>query len=269
MSNPVFNENRFNSNYSNNGYNQTTYNQNTNYNTNYDTVSNQRNVMTVNGSIGKTFILGIVFAVASYLSYLYFFKDGYADFAKMSTVSIISVIAAFIVALIISFKPKTAPSLAVVYAALESIAITAISIGYAAQYAGIVLQAILGTLIVLFVMLALFRARIIRATETFKSVVAIATISIAIFYLAMFVLSFFNITPDFFYGSGTVSLLISGAIIIIAALNLILDFDFIEKGSAAGYPKYMEWYAAFGLMVTIVWLYIEILRILAKFRNKE
>lgn len=124
-------------------------------------------------------------------------------------------------------------------------------------------------MIAFFTMLILYRIGAIRATQTFKSVLITATAAIAISYIILFILSFFNIRPDWFYGNSTLSIGINAVIIVVAALNLILDFDFIEKGAAEGMPKYMEWYAAFGLMVTIIWLYIEILRILSKIKSRD
>lgn len=242
MSNPVFSDNTFNK----VGY------------------SSNSNTMTVNGSIMKTFILGLVFILTSFavISYLPNF------YGSISTVMTASIIGAFVVGLIISFVPKTAPVLAVVYAVLESIAVTILSVLLNQQYNGIVFEAVTYTMIAFFTMLVLYRLGVIRATKTFKSVIITATVAIGISYLILFILSFFGIRPEWFYGNSTLSIAINAVIIVVAALNLILDFDFIEQGSARNMPKYMEWYAAFGLMVTIIWLYIEILRILSKIKSR-
>lgn len=226
--------------------------------------SSSSDSMTVNGSIMKTFILGLVFIITSFVVIAYMPNfDG-----SMSTVITVSAIGAFVVGLIISFKPATAPVLSVVYAVLESIVVTVISILLNQQYNGIVFEAVTYTMIAFFTMLILYRFGVIKATQTFKSVIITATIAIGISYLILFILSFFSIRPDWFYGNSTLSIAINAVIIVIAALNLILDFDFIEQGSSMNMPKYMEWYAAFGLILTIIWLYLEILRILSKIKSR-
>lgn len=226
--------------------------------------SSSSDSMTVNGSIMKTFILGLVFIITSFVVIAYMPNfDG-----SMSTVITVSAIGAFVVGLIISFKPATAPVLSVVYAVLESIVVTVISILLNQQYNGIVFEAVTYTMIAFFTMLILYRLGVIKATQTFKSVIITATIAIGISYLILFILSFFSIRPDWFYGNSTLSIAINAVIIVIAALNLILDFDFIEQGSSMNMPKYMEWYAAFGLILTIIWLYLEILRILSKIKSR-
>lgn len=226
--------------------------------------SSSSDSMTVNGSIMKTFILGLVFIITSFVVIAYMPNfDG-----SMSTVITVSAIGAFVVGLIISFKPATAPVLSVVYAVLESIVVTVISILLNQQYNGIVFEAVTYTMIAFFTMLILYRLGVIKATQTFKSVIITATIAIGISYLILFILSFFSIRPDWFYGNSTLSIAINAVIIVIAALNLILDFDFIEQGSSRNMPKYMEWYAAFGLILTIIWLYLEILRILSKIKSR-
>lgn len=226
--------------------------------------SSSSDSMTVNGSIMKTFILGLVFIITSFVVIAYMPNfDG-----SMSTVITVSAIGAFVVGLIISFKPATAPVLSVVYAVLESIVVTVISILLNQQYNGIVFEAVTYTMIAFFTMLILYRLGVIKATQTFKSVIITATIAIGISYLILFILSFFSIRPDWFYGNSTLSIAINAVIIVIAALNLILDFDFIEQGSSMNMPKYMEWYAAFGLILTIIWLYLEILRLLSKIKSR-
>lgn len=220
--------------------------------------------MTVNGSIMKTFILGLVFIITSFvvISYMPNF-DG-----SISAVMMVSIIGSFVVGLIISFKPATAPVLSIVYAILESVAVTIISIILNQQYNGIVFEAVTYTMIAFFTMLILYRFGVIKATETFKSVIITATAAIAVSYIILFILSFFNIRPEWFYGNSALSIIINAVIIVVAALNLILDFDFIEQGSSRNMPKYMEWYAAFGLILTIIWLYLEILRILSKIKSR-
>lgn len=220
--------------------------------------------MTVNGSIMKTFILGLVFIITSFIVMAYLPNF----YGSLNAVIMTSAIGAFVVGLIISFKPETAPVLSVVYAVLESVVVTVISLLMNHQYNGIVFEAVTYTMIAFFTMLILYRIGLIKATETFKSVIITATAAIAVSYIILLVLSFFNIRPDWFYGNSTLSIGINAVIIVVAALNLILDFDFIEKGSSMNMPKYMEWYAAFGLILTIIWLYLEILRILSKIKSR-
>jgi uncharacterized YccA/Bax inhibitor family protein len=134
---------------------------------------------------------------------------------------------------------------------------------------GIIMQAVGLTFAVVIAMFALYRFRIIKATETFKSVIITATMGIAIFYVLAMVLRMFSIDMPLIHSSGTLGIVFSLVVVGIAALNLILDFDRIEQGAAMGAPKYMEWYGAFGLLVTIVWLYLEILRLLAKLNSRN
>ncbi|MDE7314133.1 MAG: Bax inhibitor-1/YccA family protein [Mucispirillum sp.] len=226
--------------------------------------SSNADSMTVNGSIMKTFILGLVFILTSFVVIAYLPNF----YGSLNAVIMASAIGAFVVGLIISFKPATAPALSVIYAVLESVVVTVISLLMNHQYNGIVFEAVTYTMIAFFTMLILYRIGVIRATETFKSVIITATAAIAVSYLILFVLSFFGIRPDWFYGNSQLSIGINAVIIVVAALNLILDFDFIEKGSSMNMPKYMEWYAAFGLILTIIWLYLEILRILSKIKSR-
>src|SRR6266702_3662915 len=137
------------------------------------------------------------------------------------------------------------------------------------KYPGIVMQAVGLTFATLAAMLLAYRSGLIKATEKFKLGVVAATGAIALYYLIGLGLSFFGIAMPFLQGTSTTSLVVSGVIVIVAALNLILDFDFIETGVTGGAPKYMEWYGAFGLMVTLIWLYLEILRLLAKTRSRR
>jgi uncharacterized YccA/Bax inhibitor family protein len=176
-------------------------------------------------------------------------------------------IGGFIVALITIFKKTAAPITAPIYAALEGLALGAISALTELRYPGIVFQAILGTFGTLFSLLFAYKSGLIRATENFKLGVVAATGGIALIYLLSFVLGFFGINVPYIHDSGPFGILFSVVVVIIAALNLVLDFDFIENGEKIGAPKYMEWYGAFGLLVTLIWLYLEILRLLSKSRK--
>lgn len=180
-----------------------------------------------------------------------------------------SLVGAFIVALITIFKKTVSPYTAPLYAILEGFLLGAISQLFEAQYSGIVLQALLLTGGIFVTMLCLYLFRVIRATENFKLGVASATGGIALYYVTNFVISFFGkdlplINSNSGWGIGFTVL-----VIIIAAMNLVIDFDFIEQGVNKKAPKYMEWYSSFGLLVTVVWLYLEILRLLAKGRSRS
>jgi uncharacterized YccA/Bax inhibitor family protein len=175
----------------------------------------------------------------------------------------------FVVALVTIFKPAWSPLTAPLYALLEGLALGGISAMFEHRYHGVAIQAVGLTFGTLFVMLMAYKTGIIRATQGFKLGVIAATGGIAVFYLVEMVLGgFFHITVPAVNGSGIIGIGFSLFVVIIAALNLVLDFDMIETGVAGGAPKYMEWYGAFGLMVTLIWLYLEILRLLSKLRDR-
>ncbi|MEM9383326.1 MAG: Bax inhibitor-1/YccA family protein, partial [Planctomycetota bacterium] len=185
-------------------------------------------------------------------------------------------IGGLVVGLIIGFKPKLAPSLAVPYALLQGLMLGAISAFYYLKTGGeaeansnIVLQAVILTFGTAFAMLGLYAFRIIRLTERMKSIIFAATGGIMLFYLISFVLSFFGVSVPLIHSSSGFGIGFSVFVVGLAAFNLLMDFEFIEKGSAGGAPKYMEWYGAFALVVTLIWLYIEFLRLLAKLRSNE
>jgi uncharacterized YccA/Bax inhibitor family protein len=178
-------------------------------------------------------------------------------------------IAGFIVALVTVFKPTWAPISAPVYSLLEGLLIGGISALLEAQFRGIVIQAVALTFGTCLIMLMAYKTGLIKATENFKMGVVAATGGIAVFYFITIILGFFGIRMPLMYGNSWASIGFSLFVVVIAALNLVLDFDFIEQGAARGAPKYMEWYGAFGLMVTLIWLYLEILRLLAQLRSRE
>jgi uncharacterized YccA/Bax inhibitor family protein len=178
------------------------------------------------------------------------------------------IIGGFVVALVTIFKPTWAPVTAPIYALLEGLALGAISAYFQARYPGIVIQAVALTFGVLFALLLAYRSGLIPVTQNFRLGIVAATGGIAIFYLVAMGLSFFNIRIPFLHESSWLGIGFSLFVVVIAALNLVLDFDFIEKGAEHGAPKVMEWYAAFGLIVTLVWLYLEILRLLTKLRDR-
>jgi len=174
----------------------------------------------------------------------------------------------FIVAMITIFKPNVSPYTAPIYAVLEGLLLGAISSLYNARWAGLPLQAVGLTFGVFMAMLIVYRLGLVRATEKFRLGVVAATGGIAIMYLLSFVLGFFGVQMNFLRDSSPLSIGISVVIVVVAALNLVLDFDFIERGVSYRAPKYMEWYGAFGLLVTLVWLYLEILRLLSKLQGR-
>jgi uncharacterized YccA/Bax inhibitor family protein len=167
------------------------------------------------------------------------------------------------------FKKNWAIVTAPLYAVLEGLVLGGLSATFEARFPGIVIQAVGLTFGTLFALLLAYKSGVIKATENFKLGVVAATGGIALVYLAGFVLGFFGVSIPYIHGSGTIGILFSLVVVVIAALNLVLDFDFIESGAASGAPKYMEWYAAFGLLVTLIWLYLEILRLLAKLRSRR
>jgi uncharacterized YccA/Bax inhibitor family protein len=177
-------------------------------------------------------------------------------------------IGGFVVALITVFKPSLAPFTAPVYAALEGLALGALSAIFEGRYPGIVIQAVALTFGTLVALLLAYRSGLIPVTQNFRLGIVAATGGIAIFYVVAMGLSFFGVRIAFLHEGSLLGIGFSVFVVVIAALNLVLDFDFIEKGAEHGAPKYMEWYGAFGLMVTLIWLYLEILRLLSKLRSR-
>lgn len=227
----------------------------------------QGQTMTMSGTIQKFGFLLLMMMATSYYSW----KEAMNAGANLTAMIIGGVLGGFVVALIISFKKDWAPYLAPIHALLEGLFIGAISAMYESMFPGLVQNAVGLTFGVGIAMYFLFTFRIIRATEKFKSVIISATLGIAIFYFLSWILGMFGIQglSNLINGNGMLGIGISLFIVAIAALNLILDFDMIEQASEYGAPKHMEWYGAFGLMVTFVWLYLEILRLLSKFRSRD
>ena len=206
--------------------------------------------MTVNGTIQITAFLGLLLVASAAFCWSRF-TLGYTDMGMM----------------LIAFT--RVKYLIPVYAACEGLFLGGISASFEASYPGIVSQAVAGTFAALFSMLILYRAKLIQCTDKFRSVIFIATCSIAVLYLINFIGHFFHYAVPVINSSSNFGIAFSIIVVIIAALNLIIDFDFIERGARNMLPKDMEWYGAFGLMVTIVWLYLEILRLLAKLQDRR
>jgi uncharacterized YccA/Bax inhibitor family protein len=224
--------------------------------------------MTIQGTVNKTGIMLLLLIIPAMYVWNQFFATG-GNPASVIPFTIGGAIGGLIVAMVTIFKQTWAPVTAPLYAILEGAFLGGISAIFEAQYPGIVLQAVLLTFGTAFGLLMAYRSGLIQATENFKLGVAAATGGIFLVYLATFILGFFNINIPYIHGSGTIGIAFSVFVVIIAALNLVLDFDFIESGAERGAPKYMEWFAAFGLMVTLIWLYIEILRLLAKLASRR
>ena len=220
-------------------------------------------LMTVNGTLDKTFLLFLCAILPAAYTWNQF-TLGFTDKAQMLTIG--GAIVGFIFALIVSFTRNK--FLIPLYALCEGLFLGGISAIFNAQYPGIVIQAVVATFAAMFSMLGLYRFGVIKCTDKFRSVIYISTISIAVLYLIQWIASFFHYGIPGIFGSGTIGIGFSLIVVAIAALNLILDFDFIERGVNSMLPKDYEWYGAFGLMVTLVWLYIEILRLLAKIRER-
>jgi len=219
--------------------------------------------MTVRGTANKTLAL-LALAVVSG-SYTYSHAQGGAGMG----LTMLGAFGGFIVAMVLCFKRTWAPGLAPVYALLEGLFLGGITALYSARTGGIVFQAVALTFGTMFALLAAYQCGFIRATEKFKLGIFAATGGIAVLYLVSMVLGFFHVQIPGIFGSGMVGIGFSLVVVVIAALNLVLDFDMIEQGARSGAPKYMEWYGAFGLMVTLVWLYLEILRLLAKLKDNR
>lgn len=222
--------------------------------------------MTINGTVNKTGVmLLLLIAGAAYTWSL--FMEGNAE--SLSLWMIVGIIGGLIVAFITVFKKTWAPITAPLYAVLEGFALGGISAMLEALYPNIVIQAVALTFGTAGSLLIAYKSGVIKATENFKLGVFAATGGIALIYLVGWIMSFFGTTIPYIHENGLIGIGFSLVVVIIAALNLVLDFDFIEKGAESGAPKFMEWYAAFGLMVTLIWLYIEILRLLSKLNSRK
>lgn len=223
--------------------------------------------MTVQGVVFKTLISLMLLLLTAGYTWFKFAETG--NPAAVTPWMIGGAIAGFALAIATVFKKEWAPITTPLYALAQGLFIGGISAIFEQSYSGIVFQAACLTFGTLFAMLLAYQSGLIRVTETFKLIVVAATGGIAIVYLIGFVLSFFGVGMQFIFGSGPFGILFSVFVVGIAALNLVIDFDFIQKGSSAGAPKYMEWYGSFALMVTLVWLYIEFLRLIAKLRDNR
>lgn len=224
-------------------------------------------VMTLNGTVIKTAILTLLLVTSASWSWKLALSPSPPSW--LGAALTFGWLVPIGLALVIAFVPKLAGALAPIYALAKGVIVGVISARYNAAFDGIVLTAVLLTCGILFALLAAYATGLIKPSENFKLGLFAATGGIMLFYLVTLVLGMFGIQVPGVFGNGWVGIAFSGFVVVIAALNLVLDFDFIENGCAMGAPKHMEWYAAFGLLVTLVWLYLEILRLLAKLRSRD
>lgn len=237
-SNPVLNESRF---------------------TNQEVLqqSAQAGTMTARGAVNKTLFIGTLMLVTSVISYLnpspVFLWGG--------------LISGLVLVLLATWKTHWSPVIAPAYGLVEGFFLGTVTAMYAASYNGIVFQAVSLTIGLLFIMLFLYQARIIVVTQKLRSGIIMATMAVLALYLVSMVLGFFGVRMPLLHEGGLLGIGLSLVIVGIASMNLLLDFDMFEKGEEQGAPKFMEWFAAMGLLVTLIWLYIEILRLLGKLRD--
>ena len=223
--------------------------------------------MTLTGTVNKTGILLLCSVVTAVYAWHLFMQSH--DVATVLPLLGIGTIGGLVVALVTVFKKTWSPVTAPLYALLEGLALGSISAVFDVRFPGVAIQSVCLTFGTLLVLLLAYSSGMIRVTQKFRLGVIAATGAVMLFYLVEFVLGFFKVQFVSINGSGIVGIGFSLLVVIIASLNLVLDFDFIESGVRAGAPKYMEWYGAFGLMVTLVWLYLEMLRLLSKVRGRD
>jgi uncharacterized YccA/Bax inhibitor family protein len=223
--------------------------------------------MTLSGTVNKTGILLLCCMATAAWTWRLFLVE--RDPSSVIGLMLVGLIGGLIFSMVTIFKQSWAPVTAPIYALLEGLALGGISAMFETRYPGIGIQAVSLTFGTLFVLLLAYRSGLIKVTEKFKLGIIAATGGICVFYILQLLLGFVGFHFTTINGSGPIGILFSLVVVTIAALNLVLDFDFIEQGVAVGAPKYMEWYGAFGIMVTLVWLYLEILRLLSKIRSRN
>ncbi|MGB7266107.1 MAG: Bax inhibitor-1/YccA family protein [Terracidiphilus sp.] len=223
--------------------------------------------MTLNGTVNKTGILLLCAVATAAWTWNSFLQT--RDFSTVGPLVMVGAFGGLIVAFITAFKKEWSPFTAPIYALLEGLVLGGLSAVFNARYPGIAFEAVGLTFGTLFVLLLAYKSGLIKVTQKFRLGVIAATGGIMLFYLLEIVLGFFGINFTTVNGAGPVGIAFSLFVVAIASLNLVLDFDFVEQGVSYGAPKYMEWYAAFGIMVTLVWLYLEMLRLLSKMRSRN
>jgi uncharacterized YccA/Bax inhibitor family protein len=222
--------------------------------------------MTISGTVNKAGILALCVLATAAWSWNQFLTNGPAS---VGGYTMIGAFGGFIVAMVTVFRKEWSPLTAPIYALLEGLFLGSLSAVMEVRFPGIAIQSVALTFGTCFCLLLAYRSGMIRATEKFTYGIVAATGGIALVYFVSMILGLFHVQVPGIFGSGPVGILFSLGVVVIAALNLILDFSMIEEGAARGAPKYMEWYSAFGLMVTLVWLYLEIIRLLSKLRDNR
>ncbi len=223
--------------------------------------------MTLEGTVNKTGIL-LLCAVAT-AAWTWHLAMNPETLPLDYVLLLVGLFGGLIFALVTTFKKTWAPVTAPIYALLEGLVLGGLSATLELRYPGIAIESVCLTFGTMFVLLLAYRSGMIRVTQKFRLGIVAATGAIFLFYMVEMLLGFFGIRFASVNGSGALGIGISLVIVCVASLNLVLDFDFIERGVDAGAPKYMEWYGAFGLMVTLVWLYLEMLRLMAKLRGRR
>jgi len=218
----------------------------------------RQDAMTLDGTVNKIGILFLLLLVGASISW----------YQPSQLFIWLGALGGFIVAIVTVFKKEWSPVTAPLYSVLEGLFLGAISVMYANMYEGIVFNAVALTLGIFAAMLMIYRSGLIEVTQKFRMGIIAATGGIALVYLASIVLGFFGINVSLVTGSGMFGIGFSLIVVVVAALNLVLDFDLIERGVEANAPKYFEWYTAFGLIITLVWLYLELLRLLSKLQRR-
>ncbi len=223
--------------------------------------------MTLNGTVNKTGLLLLCSIATAAWTWHMFLPE--RDMTSVAPLMMLGLIGGFIVAMVTTFKKQWSPITAPIYALLEGLVLGGLSAMLELRFPGIAIQAVSLTFGTLFVLLLAYRSGWIQVTQRFRLGVIAATGGIFVFYMIEMILGFFGIQFASVNGGGIIGIGFSLVVVAIAALNLVLDFDFIEQGVQFGAPRYMEWYGAFGIMVTLVWLYLEILNLLSKMRSRN
>lgn len=221
--------------------------------------------MSIQGTVNKTVLMLLLIMIST--SWTWNKVIGSASSGDIRYWMWSGILGSVAVALATIFNKRLAPVTAPIYSLVQGLFLGAVSAKFETMHQGIVVQAVFLTFSTLFILLAVYKARVIKVTQKFKLGVVVATGGIVLFYSFALILGFFGMNWPFFYQGGLLSIAFSLFVVALASFNLVLDFDFIENGVSNGAPKYMEWYSAFALMVTLVWLYVEFLRLLGKLRG--
>jgi uncharacterized YccA/Bax inhibitor family protein len=233
----------------------------------YSTRAGFDQAMTIEGTINRTGLLLLCVLASALWTWSQFFAT--RDPAAVAPYILVGALGGFVVALVTVFKKEWSGVTAPIYALLEGLFLGGVSAVLELRFPGIAIEAVALTFGACFCLLLAYRSGLIRASQKFTMGIVAATGGIALVYFVSMVIGFFGVRIPYIFDSGPIGILFSLVVVVIAALNLILDFSFIEQSAARGAPKYMEWYAAFGLMVTLIWLYLEIIRLLSKLRDRR